>query len=426
MAKVKDQTIKSARYYYYTTYLTEAYNSGFNFYDTKYGYIPKEVVKKRSPWNLPGFRGFDPVKIGPGPATARTVIKRISDIWKLQPLTNGVTPPQTGPRSKAWWRDNNPLEDPIYYRWFVLESSVYVKYFTRPPWEINNNLYIVDSGNNRIMRRNVNDFSLYNKIGSVGSGNDQFQDPRNISIDQSYIYIADTGNNRIVIRDKTTLAYVTQITSYGSPPQSFSDIRDIDTDNERLYIADAGIEKLIILDKQDLSLITLLDLKCETDEITFTPVAVAVSYYYIVVFDQANQRLKMYNRNNLQKRFHVPSKHDKSISFNNVTSIDLNAFYIWVTDSGNNRVLMLYTFYPAVFSEIGPGKEVDINLSNPQGVTISGEYLIITDTGNNRLVRLTTVPLDFDQFFGSAGTGAGQFNSPKGITAEFSHYFTPY
>lgn len=426
MAIIKDQTIKSARYYYYTSYLTEAYNSGFNFYDTVYGYVPLEIVKKRSPWHLPGFKGIDPTKIGPGPATARTVIKRISELWELQPQANGVTPPQTGPRTKSWWRDNNPTEDPQYFRWFVQESSIYVNYFTKPPWGITNNLYICDSGNFRVMRRNVNDFSLKNKYGSSGTGDDQLNVTTNVAIDQNYIYIVDSGNARIIIRDKTTLNYVEKITHHGTPPTQFEDVTDIAVDDKYLYITDLSVEQLIILHKTDFSLYQYLDLKVEPEEITPIPLSVTVSFYLLCVFDVANKRLKIYNRNNLSKRFHVPSKFDTSLSFQNIISMDIDAFYIWVCDSVANVVYQLATFYPTLVSSIGPGREVNINLDNPKGVCISGEYLVITDTGNNRLVRLTTVPLDFDQFFGSAGSGDDQFNTPRGITAEFSHYFTPY
>lgn len=426
MARIKDQNIKSARYYYYKSYLTEAYNSGFNYYDTQYGYVPLEIVKKRSPWNLPGFRGFDPTKIGPGPATARSVIQRIADIWELQPPTGGVTPPQTGPRAKSWWRDNNPLADPIYYRWFVQESSVYVNYFTKPPWGITNNLYVVDSGNYRVMRRDVNNFSLKNKYGSQGSGNDQLALSTNIAIDQNYIYIVDSGNQRIIIRDKTTLAYVTKITHYGTPPVQFDNVIDIAVDDKYLYICDLDNERLIILFKTNFAVYTYLDLQVQDDTLTPLPLAVTASYYYLCVYDANNKRLKIYNRNNLSKRFWVPSRYDKSISFSNVTCMDIDAFYIWVCDSLDDVVYQLATFYPTIVSTIGPGRDVDINIDNPQGVCTSGDYITICDTGHHRLVRLTTQPLDFDQFFGSQGSGDDQFQSPRGLVGDLHHYFTPY
>jgi DNA-binding beta-propeller fold protein YncE len=37
---------------------------------------------------------------------------------------------------------------------------------------------------------------------STGTGDDQFNDPRGIAIDDNYIYIADTSNHRIHKRNK--------------------------------------------------------------------------------------------------------------------------------------------------------------------------------------------------------------------------------
>ena len=61
------------------------------------------------------------------------------------------------------------------------------------------NLYVADTGNNRIQKFDASGNSLA-IWGSLGSANGQFNNPSGISIDASgnkNLYVADTGNNRI-------------------------------------------------------------------------------------------------------------------------------------------------------------------------------------------------------------------------------------
>jgi alpha-tubulin suppressor-like RCC1 family protein len=57
------------------------------------------------------------------------------------------------------------------------------------------NLYIADSGNNRIVL--AQDFGVLGVTGTNGTALEQFSGPVNISTDERGVYVADTGNNRI-------------------------------------------------------------------------------------------------------------------------------------------------------------------------------------------------------------------------------------
>ncbi len=59
------------------------------------------------------------------------------------------------------------------------------------------NVYVSDSGNNRIQKFDSNG-NFLSQWGSVGAGNGQFNDPENMAIDVSdNVYVVDRGNNRI-------------------------------------------------------------------------------------------------------------------------------------------------------------------------------------------------------------------------------------
>ncbi|MBM3275396.1 MAG: NHL repeat-containing protein, partial [Candidatus Sericytochromatia bacterium] len=61
----------------------------------------------------------------------------------------------------------------------------------------NGDIYVVDSGNNRVQRFN-RDGQFMSEFGGMGAGNGQFNTPTGIAIDRDgYVYLSDTNNNRV-------------------------------------------------------------------------------------------------------------------------------------------------------------------------------------------------------------------------------------
>ena len=79
----------------------------------------------------------------------------------------------------------------------------------------NNDLYVVDTGNNRILqiRRDGDDYKLLRVIDSIqGSDVANFNSPSDVFVDvDENIYIADTNNGRVVMVDKD-LNFIKQFT----------------------------------------------------------------------------------------------------------------------------------------------------------------------------------------------------------------------
>ena len=115
------------------------------------------------------------------------------------------------------------------------------------------NLYIADTYNDRIIKRLISDLSYVAKIGSTGSGNDQFDYPRGIYCDGTHIYITDENNDRIVKRLASDLSYVAKIGSVGSGNDQFDAPKGIWGDGTYLYITDTDNHRVVKRLASDLS-----------------------------------------------------------------------------------------------------------------------------------------------------------------------------
>lgn len=424
MVKLYGQNIPSEWYDDYSQVIKLMYQTGWMYYIDGYnqGYVG--LAGKRLPYKIPRRRGYMSPFLRELEIVFRYAWKRLATFWHNQPATGGVEPPDTGPRSKIFWKLKAGVDPLTAYNMYVRWSVTMLVAQYKPPWVIDPNLWVADTGNHRIMRRNVNNLSLQVKTGSQGSGVNQFNEPWGIVTDLNYLYVADTGNHRIVILDKMTLSWKTTITGYGSPPVNFQHPTDVAIDERYLYITDTLLHKIIVLDKQSRKLISEFYYQNLSIDKTPQPISVRCDKDTIWTLDYINHQVKIFDR-----KLRLKKKTQGYISQDNYHyklpySLDTDLFHCYIADTGNDRIVQLSKYDLKIDGTVGPGQDVDIYLNQPKGVTISGDYVIIADTGNNRLVRLVKSPLTFNAFYGSYGVGDNQFKSPRGVVAELQHYYT--
>lgn len=103
------------------------------------------------------------------------------------------------------------------------------------------NLYIVDSGNNRIQKLDKNGNFILG-FGTYGTGDSQFISPTGITIDKrnGAIYIADTGNNRIQKFD-SNCSFINKWGESGSSLSQFNNPSYIAVDSKGyVFVSDSG------------------------------------------------------------------------------------------------------------------------------------------------------------------------------------------
>ena len=98
---------------------------------------------------------------------------------------------------------------------------------------------VSDSGNNRIQQFSATDGSFVATFGSQGSAVGQFNSPKGLTFDSSgTLYIVDSGNNRIVMAEGSSVMGATG--SGGADLGQFSGPVNISVGKRGVYVADTG------------------------------------------------------------------------------------------------------------------------------------------------------------------------------------------
>ncbi len=237
-------------------------------------------------------------------------------------------------------------------------------------------VYVVDSGNNRILRYDLDGREL-GSFGGSGSGDGKFNLPGGISIDsQGQVYVADTWNHRIqkFSSDGSFLA------AWGSA-KVFYGPRDVVVDgSDRVFVTDTGHQKIVCFTSEGEHL-NEWGLKGAGHGEFNEPVGLAVtSSGVLLVADAGNRRIQMFDsKGAFLDSFPVAGwEYIYSEPYLAVDGQDR----IWLTDQRNGRI-QAYSLGGRFLGAVGTKQQ----LAGPIGIETDGDKnLVVADSTGNRVV----------------------------------------
>jgi len=273
-------------------------------------------------------------------------------------------------------------------------------------------IFIADTHNHRIMQRKFSDMSYISKIGSLGTGDDQFNLPRRICSDDTYIYVVDTTNNRIVKRLKSDLSFVSKIGSAGPGNDQFGEPMGICINAGILYVANYDYSNIKIHRASDLSYITKFGTAGAGDNQFNGPKDVATDGTYLYIADCDNHRIKKHLLSTYAYVSKIGSQGTGDDQFNQPHSIATDGILLFVADTANSRIHKRLAADLSFVSKIGTVGSGDDQFDYPKGIRLIGDYILVPDHNNHRIVKRLKSDLSFVSKIGSQGSGNDQFYAP--------------
>src|SRR3989339_772786 len=284
-------------------------------------------------------------------------------------------------------------------------------------------IYMTDYGNHRIVKRLASNLSYVAKIGSLGSGNDQFSNPTGIAADGTHIYVLDTGNHRIVKRLASDLSYVSQIGSLGTGNDQFDYPYGIATDGTYIYIADSNNYRIVKRLAEDLSYVAKIGSNGSGDDQFNTPRGIATDGTYLYIADTYNNRIVKRLASNLSYVAKIGSNGSGNDQFSNPAGIVVDGINIYVAYTGNNRIVKRLASDLSYVSQIGSSGSGNDQFKQPYGIVVYGTNIYVADSGNHRIVKRLASDLSYVAKIGSAGSGNDQFSNPAGIATDGTNVY---
>ncbi|MBD3271544.1 MAG: hypothetical protein GF384_03270 [Elusimicrobia bacterium] len=263
-------------------------------------------------------------------------------------------------------------------------------------------ILVIDTNNNRIVRRKASDFSFVDSDDSLG-----LNGPRGIAVDDLYIYIADTLNNRVLKLRKMDYGLVAERTLIVNP-------LSVREDTGYVYVScnTTHIRKLF----QD-GLIDFgfnFDVDCGVNVYGLEDEGnIAGSVYHPYVNGAligAQQRDKS-NFNTVQ----LSCSLDTGV-FQDPRGIAMTTNHIYVSFLSADPIAKLNKADMSLDSSLPDSYRGtnDDQLLSPQNVDTDGTYLYIADSGNNKISKFRCSDLSYISHFGgpAAGSGDDEFDGP--------------
>jgi len=212
------------------------------------------------------------------------------------------------------------------------------------------------------------DLVYVSRYGTTGSGDDQFEDPIGITVDNQYLYISDQTNDRIVKRLKSDNSYVAKYGTSGSGNDNLSTPEDVAVDELYIYIADYDNDRIVKRLKSDLSYVDQYGSSGTGDNNLDGPLSVAVDETHLYVADVGNARIVKRLKSDLSYVDQDGSYGTGDSQFDTIRFIEVDDTHIYATDMGLNRVVKRFKSNLSYVSKIGTSGSGDDQFITPKGI----------------------------------------------------------
>ena len=251
----------------------------------------------------------------------------------------------------------------------------------------NENIYVVDQGNNRIQvldRRG----RYVREWGGRGFSPGYFDTPNAIAIDRAggSLYVVDTGNHRVQRFDLKG-KFMQSFGQLGSSDGDFNRPMDIVLDrNGNIYVADTGNDRIQKFDSSGKFLQSWGKYARRRGVELKNPVSVAYAdegFGQILVLNSPECRVQKYDIDgNLVKEWPMHAKGEGALCGPSRIRIEPRKYTVYIADTENNRVIL----FDKGGEPLGALKEGRKAFRKPSGLFVDvsfGEDLLVADTGNN-------------------------------------------
>ena len=267
-------------------------------------------------------------------------------------------------------------------------------------------------GGNKIM----NNFDYITKYGSNGTGNSNLDNPLDLAIDYNLrkIAISDSGNSRIVVRNLQGLSYFDKKSTFGHSLEY-----DLDTPagicyfDGNYFVCDTARHVVIryrALDMKYIQHFGTIDSSGSTTSLLSSPKGVCSDGQYLYVTDSGNDRIMKLTLKNMD----YVSKSTLTLSGPCGICYDKILKCLYVVDQSNNQVLKLSKSFVQLDS-IGSVGDGDGEFTVPTYCDVIDDKLYVVDSQNDRIQVIATGDMSYITEDEGNGDGNDEYDTPYGI-----------
>lgn len=289
-------------------------------------------------------------------------------------------------------------------------------------------IYVVDTGNSRIVRIDEMAGTGWTAIGRRGSGVSEFRNPEGIFVERSgRVYVADTENHRVVRFDDMIGTGWRSLGRRGEEAREFWNPAGVYVRAGRIYVADSENDRVVRMDDIVGTRWSTLGTPRKPPPGFTGGISIPFKLYprgifvdaagRIYVLDAFNDRIVRFNDMSGRRRTSLGTSGEGVREFSEPTGIFVDAAgRIYVADSGNHRIVRMDDLSGAGWRSLGRQGSGMREFWYPRGIAVDlTGRIYVADSWNGRIVRMNDITGAGWTVFGSRGAGNGQFSLPGAI-----------